>query len=63
MKRKVRWSEPRLRVLSRGRSEESVLGTCKHSTWPVHVPPDVRHSNCEGYIEWPCVLCSLLGES
>ena len=60
---KTRWHTPRLTVLAHGRPEEAVLGVCKHSTWQVHVPPDVRHSNCEGYIVWPCVLCSILGES
>lgn len=60
---KARWRKPTVTVLAHGTPEEHVLGTCKHSTWIVHVPPDVRHLNCEGYITLPCVLCSLLASS
>ena len=63
MTEEKRWTTPRLTVLAHGSPEESVLGVCKHSTHPVHQVPHVEHQRCEGYLEWPCVLCSLLGES
>jgi hypothetical protein len=56
------WQKPELIVLVRGRSEEAVLGACKHSTFGHTSTPDHNHLMC-GYFDLPCVLCELLFDS
>ncbi len=56
------WERPALVTLVRGTPEEAVLGACKHAAHSESFP-NSDHHQCAGFLDFPCVLCTILGTS
>ena len=56
MKKKTKWSRPKLKVLVRGKTQENVLAACKFGTGSGH--PNTTVVGCSGNYGYGCTgLC------